>query len=741
MKTTLRLAPLALLIGCASPGAFASFDFVCSPTWAIAGDQLQGCSNLPFLSPGNDSRANLQLLLADAGRLRLPETLKSTSGYEDGYAQVPFTLEMLDPAVAEAAEREKASEGQENDTENTEAEQEDPRKENLSLALEQLGVELGDTDLAEHYFAEGEGNRCRSNDFDSAHAFVDQLAGTEALSAGERKALADSRVNLLTVCGEGDPQPEDVLPAATLLTSPVAQAFATYLAGADAFYRGDFAGARQQFTSLASSEQPWLRETALYMQARVALNQAQQDAFDEYGIPDLAKIDRNAMASAESGLKAYLQAYPEGLYHASARGLLRKVYWLLDDPRKFAAEYAWQFAQDEDSAHRNMSGRALIEELDVKLLPALKPEDVQDPTLLAVMDLIRLRKPGSELSPSISLEQLQAQKQRFASQPGLHDYLVAAWHFYRGGDAAKALAALPAGDTQAPMGLLAFSQETLRGLALEATGKPDAARELWLQLLSRQPSALQRGQLELALALNLSRTGKVAEIFAADSPIRTAPIREIVLRNLASADLLRQQAKDGTAPAAERDTALFTLLYKELVFGDYAHFQQDLALLPNPAPKVEEGATWAVGRFAWAGQSGAGEYACPSLAKVTGRLQENDGDGLALNCLGDFIRTNGLDGFSLNDQPPKDELGGSTTDFPGSPWSRLAGYQRTIDDPHASADEMAYALFRAVNCFAPAGYNTCDGQDIAKSQRKQWFQDLKKNYPGNPWAQKLKYYW
>lgn len=741
MTITPRLAPLALLIGFASPSAFASFDFVCSPTWAIAGDRLLGCSNLPFLSPGNDSRANLQLLLADAGRLRLPETLKSTSGYEDGYAQVPFTLEMLDPANAEAAASESSGEGEESNAENTEAEQKDPRKENLTLALEQVGVQLEENGLAEHYFAEGEGNRCRTNDLDSTQAFVDQLAGTEALSAAERKALADARVNLMTICGEGDPQPEDVLPAAGALTSPVAQAFGAYLTGADAFYRGDFAGAGQQFAGLASSDQPWLKETALYMQARVALNQAQQDAFDEYGIPDLAKIDRNAMTSAESGLKAYLQAYPEGLYRASARGLLRKVYWLLDDPRKFAAEYAWQFAQDEDSDQRNMSGRALIEELDVKLLPALKPDDVQDPTLLAVMDLIRLRKPGSDLSPTITLEQLQAQKQRFASQPGLHDYLVASWHFYRGGDAAKALAALPAADNQAPMSLLVFSLETLRGLALEATGKPDAARELWQQLLARQPSALQRGQLELALALNLSRNGKVAEIFAADSPIRTAPIREIVLRNLASADLLRQQAKDSAAPAAERDNALFTLLYKELLFSDYAHFRQDLALLPNPAPKVEEGDTWAVGRFAWAGQSAPGEYACPPLAKVAERLEENDGDGLALNCLGDFVRTNGLDGFSLNSQPPADELGGSTTDFPGQPWSRLVGYQRTIDDPHASADEMAYALFRAVNCFAPAGYNTCDGQDIDKAQRKQWFQDLKKDYPGNPWAQKLKYYW
>lgn len=741
MKITARLAPLVLLGGFASPSAFASFDFVCSPTWAIAGDNLHGCSNLPFLSPGNDSRANLQLLLADAGRLRLPEKLQSTSGYEDGYAQVPFTLSMLDPANVEAAASENTGESEESDAENTEAEQKDLRKENLTLALEQVGVQLGENDLAQHYFAEGEGNRCRTNDFDSTQAFVDQLAGTEALSAAERKALADARVNLMTICGEGDPQPEDVLPAATALTSPVAQAFGAYLAGADAFYRGDFAGARQHFAGLANSDQPWLKETALYMQARVELNLAQQDAFDEYDIPDLAKIDRNAMAASEAGLKAYLQAYPEGLYYASARGLLRKIYWLLNDPRKFAAEYAWQFAQDEDSDKRNMSARALIEELDVKLLPALKPEDIQDPTLLAVMDLIRLRKPAGDQSPTFTLEQLQAQKQRFASQPGLHDYLVATWHFYRGGDAAKALAALPASDTQAPMSLLVFSQESLRGLALEASGKNDEARDLWRQLLTRQPSGLQRGQLELALALNLSRNGKVAEIFAADSPIRTAPIREIVLRNVASADLLRQQAKDSAAPAAERDNALFTLLYKELVFGDYAHFQQDLALLPSPAPKVEEGNAWAVGRFAWAGQSAADEYACPSLAKVTERLEENDGDGLALNCLGDFIRTNGLDGFSLNDQPPKDELGGSNTDFPGSPWSRLAGYQRTIDDPHASADEMAYALFRAVNCFAPAGYNTCDGQDIDKSKRKQWFQDLKRDYPGNPWAQKLKYYW
>ena len=55
--------------------------------------------------------------------------------------------------------------------------------------------------------------------------------------------------------------------------------------------------------------------------------------------------------------------------------------------------------------------------------------------------------------------------------------------------------------------------------------------------------------------------------------------------------------------------------------------------------------------------------------------------------------------------------------------------------------DRAYALFRAINCYAPSGYNSCDGQDISKDQRKQWFQTLKRSYADTQWAQRLKYYW
>lgn len=69
------------------------------------------------------------------------------------------------------------------------------------------------------------------------------------------------------------------------------------------------------------------------------------------------------------------------------------------------------------------------------------------------------------------------------------------------------------------------------------------------------------------------------------------------------------------------------------------------------------------------------------------------------------------------------------------------GYQQLLDNPQSSREERAYALFRAINCYAPSAINGCDDQDIDKEQRRQWFQTLKRQYADTPWAQRLKYYW
>jgi hypothetical protein len=67
-----RRLPLALLAGLQAPAALASSDKTCQPSWRpLIADRLSACNNLAFLSPGNDSRVDLQLLLDDARTLQL----------------------------------------------------------------------------------------------------------------------------------------------------------------------------------------------------------------------------------------------------------------------------------------------------------------------------------------------------------------------------------------------------------------------------------------------------------------------------------------------------------------------------------------------------------------------------------------------------------------------------------------------------------------------------------------------
>ena len=43
--------------------------------------------------------------------------------------------------------------------------------------------------------------------------------------------------------------------------------------------------------------------------------------------------------------------------------------------------------------------------------------------------------------------------------------------------------------------------------------------------------------------------------------------------------------------------------------------------------------------------------------------------------------------------------------------------------------------------YAPAGNNSCGGEGVEQSVRRGWFQRLKRDYPGSPWARKLSVYW
>jgi hypothetical protein len=215
---------------------------------------------------------------------------------------------------------------------------------------------------------------------------------------------------------------------------------------------------------------------------------------------------------------------------------------------------------------------------------------------------------------------------------------------------------------------------------------------------------------------------------------------------------LRAQAASKNAPKQEREVALYTLLYKNITRGYYKDFIADAGLIPpGTRPKPEDDYTAPVytniAIFKWAGQKDG--YACPSLTTLATALASAPKDAPSLLCLGEFARNHGFDSgaswpdlpSSLDTLPAKDQLGGTGSLFPGKAFSRLEIYKGVIANPAADANSKAYALFRAVYCYAPGGYNSCGGVEVPQSQRKAWYNQLKKSYPASPWAAKLKYYW
>ncbi len=319
------LLPLAIVavVSLQAGAAHASGDFSCDVTWKLAKSVYSDCDDVPFLSPGNDSRVNLQLLLLDAGRAKIgppPATDPPTAPIVDSAA--PFTLEDFSTLLG--------------------------------------AKKPGDDDSD---YASGEGSRCRSND--SGAAAFEAALQASSVPAAERDSLIDARKAVAPNCDAPGSVAAYQAPAG--VGSPLGRQFASYLAGVAEFYGGDWDDARRDFAAAAASSQPWLKETARYMLGRVALNKAQAGAFDDYGVLTTAKVDAAALKDSDAAFRAYLGAYPAGLYAASARGLLRRVAWLGGQPQQLAGDYAWAFVH-AGPADRNVSVSDLVIEADNKLL-------------------------------------------------------------------------------------------------------------------------------------------------------------------------------------------------------------------------------------------------------------------------------------------------------------------------------------------------------------------------------------
>ena len=691
----------------ASSAVLACADEGCSPPLAL---QLTaercGLAGLPFLSADNDTRINLALLAAAKGAA--PLTGWDLDKHSATPLVVPFAISDLQAVM-----------------------EEEPASSTDFVALaKSLGVSEESLNAANERAAGWLEGRCALNRPAAAIPFLSALQQS-GLNATEQTLLAEQRVKLLGLC-QSDTLPE----LGGLPTDGIAGGFARYLQGVRAFYLGDFATAHTLFTALAAESQPWLKETASYLLARVAINQAQAAAADEMGGFDPAAVDKAPLAEAEKYLDAYLAAYPKGSYADSARGLYRRIYWLQDDMGKLSARYQALLPQLKDPRQNAL----LINEIDLRLHTSSSAAVA--PEFLLVSDLQQMRSltewEAKERKP-IQADQIASQQAAFsaAGEQQAFAYLQQAQRYYVQQDYAGLSKEISAPAAGGKLELIPFSQQMLRGMSLLAQKQWPEAEAHWQQLWNHQPDALQQPLLQLAMALTLERANHLDALFAADSWVTLPSLRTPLLLHVAPAELLRQLAQTERLSGEERNTALFTLLYKELMAGRYGEFIKDSALLAGqPQPKAPYDLTL----FALGAKEEEG-YSCPALAESLGTLQKNGKSVKALNCLGEFIYRQGWDYSPLGEAPAANELGGSPTRFAAPVAGRLALYRQVIADDKAPAEERSYALYRAINCYATSGYNHCGSEDLPKEERKRWFMTLKKQYAKTAWAQQLKYYW
>jgi hypothetical protein len=683
-----------------------------------------------ILSPSNDTRANLILLLSDRDGTRVADPAQMAKGivpfdfpYRVMIARMSPPGTEADPVTAYEAER--AQYGLSGD------------------GFDYFGYRSDNIGLCRS-------NRSGSEQFDAA------LTADASVPAGEKTALTDARARLATACDKAP----GMRFALDSVTSTEGRAFVHYVEGARLFYAEDFAAANEQFAAVGPASSAWLRETSDYMRFRTALAAALKRSLGEWG--DLAEPDKRdhaAIDRADELRHWYLQAWQNGRYANSARNLERRVAWLRDDRATLAAAYSTIASRKGSPGAK--PDIALIDEFDRRFLPSTSGAGITEPDLLAVMDLMRLR-PTPEYGdrsccgPKLTKTDLERQRDRFRMRPDLFGYLQAAEAYWHRHQPQEVLALIPDAARQRRFSYVQFSRQMLRGFALEELDDPNA-RAFWLSLLPGAIQPYQRAAVELAILRHDRAAGIVGRLLETGSPVLHPLLRQSIIEEDAGPDLLRRQAAAG-ATRQQRDVALYILLADELHHGRYRDFLADQSLVgsrPQPANDARlDWIPWKVQDYdpryqlelspppLYVFASGGSDdlEACPNIRKTA---QDLAADSAAIHprlCLAEFIRRKGLDGWNRQFDG-KEFVSQARNHFPGAPLERMDIYLAAIASADANTDDKAFALNRAIRCYQPAGISSCGLKEVPKSIRRDWFQMLKTRYAGTHWARELKYYW
>ena len=688
ISKTLFSAILPFLIY--SNTAHAGFEQICEPDFYLNGSDYNKCSNLTVLIPSNDNQTNMLLLLSDLGLANIKPPQADLDLWTSTYGYSPF--------------------------------------EGIPSAENRIANQRTKTSDENHGYEE----RCNSLTGGKAN-FIEQVKNNKSISASEKQVLIAER-SKISECS-------NKLPLLTINTqwSPTSRQYASYLNATIAFYNANFSTATKIYSVLSTVDDAWLKETSQYMLIRSSINSAYATGTDQYGSVNLDQINKNLLKQFLDNITSYLKAYPNGQYVASARGFLRRGFWLTGRQDLLVNEITWQI-NNPKSKYYNLDVKELPAEIDRRVFDSqyFNVKNLNDPFLLATYDLMQMRDSTTQGYQPLSWAQLNVQKDIFKNQPELFKYLQAVQLFYVQKKPQDALKYLP--ESTDLNNHLQLSQAFLKGQILEKSNSTQA-EQYWAQLLNKSKNSFQRGLFETALSNHLITKQDVNAFIGKKPRISQINLQKRFILYKANEKSLQSIIQNNEATTDQKQASIYTLLHKSLNQKNYVLFNQYYAYLPKDAAqyknyespeKYKEKPPFS--DFIWNGSSITTQIKCSNLPTLTSQLEKSPKDPLLNVCMGEYMRSS-LQGFPY-------QMNGENVEKSPSPdiFTRGTVYKSIIKS-NTHGDLHAYALYRAIMCYSPSGMNDCGDQDVAKTVRKQWYDQIKQEYPNTTWAKSLKYYW
>ncbi|MBD3842787.1 MAG: hypothetical protein IE909_13065, partial [Campylobacterales bacterium] len=369
-------------------------------------------------------------------------------------------------------------------------------------------------------------------------------------------------------------------------------------------------------------------------------------------------------------------------------------------------------------------------------------KNLKDPFFLTIYNLMNMRDYKTEHYQPITWSQLNAQKDFFKTQPELFNYLRAIHLFFIQNKPQDALNYLPKPNTK-NTNYLQLSQTFLKGQILEKLGQNQTAEEYWTNQLAQARTLYQKGLFETALSKHLNIKQDYSAFIGKQAKISQPNLQRQFITQQANIDSLDKIIQSNQSTVDQKQAAIHTLLSKSLVHQRFDLFQQKYSYLPKNANEYKGYSSEkehlknkpVFANFIWNGSKITAQLKCDNLLTLTQQLSKLPNDPLLNICLGEFMRSE--QGYSLQ-QLSYDEQKKPT--ISGKIFARGEIYKDIIKSSRKD-DLHAYALYRAIQCYAPSGINDCGGIEVAKNTRKQWYDQIKRDYPTSAWAKSLKYYW